>query len=411
MLVGMSGAAETSKPHGLGGFEETVKDFWVSRPRRPLSGRKLAGVAAGIGNRYGIDPVLVRVAFVAATVFGGVGLTVYLLCWLFFPRVDDEVSPVESLFGRGRSSMSKACTIVGLIALLPLNSWVFGSGWFDGGAILGLALLVTAIYLLHRSRGHENRPVVTAANTTTFPMATPATATDDPLGAAPLAWDLPDPEPVAPAAPPPRAPRPRRRKSKIGIAVFGIALLVAGIGFALGTTGESWFSAQHVIGLVLGVLGIGMVAGSFAGGGRGLIWLAVPLSAAGIALTTIPVEDYTGGYGNITATPTTAAAVQPLYAHTAGDIDLDLTRLPADAVVSTEIRNGAGSSTVIVPANADVTYSCAASAGNIDCLGQGGEGIKRPAITGTDNGLDGAGGPRIELKITQGVGNVEVHRG
>ncbi|WP_246272331.1 PspC domain-containing protein [Amycolatopsis acididurans] len=407
----MSGAADTTKPQGMGGFEETLKDFWVSRPRRPLSGRKVAGVAAGIGNRYGIDPVLVRVAFVAATVFGGVGLSVYLLCWLFFARVDDEVSPVEALFGRGRSSMPKAGTIIGLIALFPLSGWVFGNGWFDGGAIIGLALLVTAIYLLHRSRGHENRPIATTPAATTFAMAAPAAQTDDPLGAAPLAWDLPDPEPVVSAPPPVRPPRAPRRKSKIGIAVFGIALLVAGTGFALGTTGETWFSAQHIIGLVLGVLGIGMVAGAFAGGGRGLIWLAVPLSVAGVALTTVPVESYAGGFGDINATPATVAEVQPVYAHTAGDIHLDLTRLPADAVVGTRIHSGAGTTTVMVPSNADVTYTCHVRAGNVDCFGQATDGLRRPAVSGTDNGTDGPGGPRIQLDIEQGAGTVEVHRG
>ncbi|MET1075384.1 MAG: PspC domain-containing protein, partial [Umezawaea sp.] len=44
--------------------EETLKDFWASRPRRPHRGRKIAGVAEGIAERYRIDPVIVRVAFV-----------------------------------------------------------------------------------------------------------------------------------------------------------------------------------------------------------------------------------------------------------------------------------------------------------------------------------------------------------
>src|SRR5690242_16539227 len=119
MLDVMSGAAEAPKPHGLGGFEETLRDFWGSRPRRPVHGRKVAGVAAGIGNRYGIDPVVVRVAFVTATIFGGVGLSLYVLAWLLFPGENDEVSPVEAVFGRGRSSMSTGLTIVLCIAFFP----------------------------------------------------------------------------------------------------------------------------------------------------------------------------------------------------------------------------------------------------------------------------------------------------
>ncbi|HVW40276.1 MAG TPA: PspC domain-containing protein [Amycolatopsis sp.] len=408
----MSGAAESSRPHGLGGFEETVKDFWASRPRRPASGRKVAGVAAGIGNRYGIDPVIVRVAFVAATIFGGVGLSVYLLCWLLFPGANDQVSPIEALFGRGRSSMSKGLTIVLLIALFPLSSWVFANGWFDGGGIIGLALLVIALYLLHRSRGHERRPVAPMPDTATFAMSAPGTPTytDDPLGAAPLAWDLPDPEPT-PAPRPPKPPRVPRRKSKVGVATFGIALLVAGLGVALGATGAGWFTPQHIIGLALGVIGIGLVTGGFAGGGRGLIALAVPLSAVGLIMTAVPVGDYSGGFGDLRATPLTAADVQPVYEHTAGDINVDLSRLPADTPVTTQIRNGAGDTTVIVPANADVTYLCDVTAGSVDCLGEHTDGVKRAPVTGVDNGPDGPGGLPVNLHIEQGAGNIEVHRG
>ncbi|MEM6494675.1 MAG: PspC domain-containing protein [Pseudomonadota bacterium] len=38
---------------------------------------KLAGVCGGIGNYFGIDPMIIRLAFVAATIFG-VGFPVLL---------------------------------------------------------------------------------------------------------------------------------------------------------------------------------------------------------------------------------------------------------------------------------------------------------------------------------------------
>ncbi|WP_198009066.1 PspC domain-containing protein, partial [Saccharomonospora saliphila] len=150
-MSGVSGHVE--------GFEETVRDFWASRPRRSDDGRKLAGVAAAVGARYDIDPLLVRVAFVAMTVFGGIGLSFYLLGWLLFPAERDEVSGLESLLGRGRSSMSRAFALVLCVLLVPVTSWAFGGDWFDGGGFIGLALGVTALYLLHRSRGQYNRAV------------------------------------------------------------------------------------------------------------------------------------------------------------------------------------------------------------------------------------------------------------
>jgi len=420
MLVTMNDTAGAPKPHGLGGSEETVKDFWASRPRRPASGGKVGGVAAGIGARYGIDPVIVRVAFVTATVFGGVGLSLYVLCWLLFPAEGDEVSPIESVFGQGRSSMSKGMAIVLAILFFPLSSWAFAGGWFDGGGIIGAALMITGLYLLHRGRGHLNRPVpVTRADSgvgaAAFSMSVPGTTEQseqgwDPLAADPMAWDLPDPAPPPSAAPPPPSPEPRP-KSRIGIATFGVALLVAGVGAAIGASGEGWFTVQHIIGLVLGVLGVGMVAGAFAGGGRKLVGLAVPLSLAGLALTTMPINNYTGGFGDLRATPTSIEQVQAAYQRTAGTVDLDLSRLPSEGAVSTEVLVGAGETTVLVPATADVTYTCESHAGDVSCFGRGSSGLGTGATGGVDYGPDGPGGLQLNLKVDQGAGNVEVRRG
>lgn len=415
MLVAMTGATERSRPAGLGDFEENLKDFWATRPRRPRHGGKIAGVAAGIADRYGIDPVLVRVAFVTATVFGGIGLSLYVLAWLLFPAEDDEVSPLEALFGRGRSSMSKAFTIVLAVMFVPLTGWAFDGGWFNGGSVIGAALMVTALYLLHRGRGEQFRKPVTepaaafsVSSVSSSPGTTESSAGWDPLGAAPLAWDLPDPQPDPPVITPP--PAPRRRNPKVGAATFAVALLAAGAGVALGVMGVTWFSPQHVIGLALGVLGIGMVMGAFLRGGRGLIALAIPLSIVGLATTAVPLPSYQGGFGDIDAAPLTAADVQPVYQHTAGDITLDLTRLTADDVVSTEVLNGAGTTRVVVPANADVDYTCDVHLGDLDCLGQIHHGSASSAVSGTDLGPDGPGGPHIGIKVSSGAGSVEVRR-
>jgi len=147
MLFGMSGASETRapKPSPLNGFEETVKDFWVSRPRRPHAGRKVAGVAAAIGYRYGIDPVVVRIALVVATIFGGFGVPFYLLGWLFLPGESDEVSGFEALIGRGRSSVSPAFAVVlGVLTVVSVGGSFSGS-WFDGGALISFALITIAL--------------------------------------------------------------------------------------------------------------------------------------------------------------------------------------------------------------------------------------------------------------------------
>ncbi|MBE8523698.1 PspC domain-containing protein [Amycolatopsis sp. H6(2020)] len=422
----MSGTSE--KPGVLNGFEETVKDFWVSRPRRPHAGRKLAGVAAAVGHRYGIDPVVVRIALVVTTIFGGFGVPFYLLGWLFLPGESDEVSGFESLIGRGRSSVSPAFAVVLMVLTVVSAGGSITGSWFDGGGLISCALIAAALYLLHRSRGHENRPAPVAARTSypaftgngAFTMTDTAEAPSpargwDPLAADPAGWDLPD----APSAqeprptPPPSYQAPARRpRSKVGSATFALAVVTAGAGVLAGLNGAGWFDAQHIIGLVLGVVGIGLVAGAFARGGRGLIGLAIPLAIVGLVLTTSPFKnfDMRGGLGDITDTPKTAIELKPLYQHAAGNIDLDLTKLPAGAPYSTTVSNGAGDTTVIVPENADVTFDCRTGAGEASCFNRSSDGVDQDSLTGTDYGPDGPGGQQITLKVQNSVGNVEVRR-
>ena len=50
---------------------------------RSTEDKMLAGVAGGLGEYFGVDPVLFRVGFVAATLLSGVGLLAYIALVLF----------------------------------------------------------------------------------------------------------------------------------------------------------------------------------------------------------------------------------------------------------------------------------------------------------------------------------------
>jgi phage shock protein PspC (stress-responsive transcriptional regulator) len=47
--------------------------------------RMLAGVASGIAAYLGIDPLLVRIGFAVLTLVGGLGIPLYVVCWLLIP--------------------------------------------------------------------------------------------------------------------------------------------------------------------------------------------------------------------------------------------------------------------------------------------------------------------------------------
>ena len=48
---------------------------------RDTSDQKIGGVCSGLGRYFDLDPLLVRVAFVATLVLSGVSLVAYLLLW------------------------------------------------------------------------------------------------------------------------------------------------------------------------------------------------------------------------------------------------------------------------------------------------------------------------------------------
>jgi phage shock protein PspC (stress-responsive transcriptional regulator) len=99
-----AGDAPTSTPH---------------RPiRRPVNGRMLAGVAAGISQHFNVDVTIVRIVFAVLTIVGFTGIAylgglplylggipLYLACWLLIPEEGSEHS-IASAFLKNMQSRS-----------------------------------------------------------------------------------------------------------------------------------------------------------------------------------------------------------------------------------------------------------------------------------------------------------------
>ncbi|NLG54167.1 MAG: PspC domain-containing protein [Rhodococcus sp.] len=133
------------------GFQDQLHDLWRTRPTRLPSGSPVAGVCAGIGYRYRVDPVLVRVAFVVATIFGGSGILLYLAGWLLLTKEGDSVSAAESLVGKGDSSDSTTKTVVLIVALAIAVSVLGPAGIGLGGSgVIGLGLMLGGLWLLYQ---------------------------------------------------------------------------------------------------------------------------------------------------------------------------------------------------------------------------------------------------------------------
>ena len=66
--------------------------------RRPVQGRLLGGVAAGLARYLGADVTLVRIGFVLLAFLGGAAVPVYILAWLLIPEDGAAQSIAGELF-------------------------------------------------------------------------------------------------------------------------------------------------------------------------------------------------------------------------------------------------------------------------------------------------------------------------
>ena len=65
--------------------------------RRSYQDRMLGGVAGGLARYFGVDTMIVRIAFVVLTVFGGAGIPIYLAGLLLIPDEGSDQSIAGSL--------------------------------------------------------------------------------------------------------------------------------------------------------------------------------------------------------------------------------------------------------------------------------------------------------------------------
>lgn len=218
------------------------------------------------------------------------------------------------------------------------------------------------------------------------PLPTPPSW--DPLGAAPFAWDLPEPS----------SPVERTPSSRFTPVVLGIAVIVAAVAAAIGTEVD-WFGPARVGAIALAVVAGGLVIGAFVRKGGGLIPIAIPLAGFVVVATVIGnVNLPEGGIGDRDWKPLSVADLQDEYSLTMGSARLDLTALELDADKKVTIDMGVGDFKIIAPENMNLRADCEVAIGEVKCP------------EGLEGGPDGSQGPVLTIDAHSKIGNVEVIR-
>ena len=290
-------------------------------PRRLLrtrNDRVIAGVAGGLGRYFGIDPVIVRIAFALSILIGGLGLLAYVALALFVPTApaaDGDVGPAPVERSRAVAIGAGIAIVVIALSLGLFNGPFWGwHGLFIGPGLLFVALVAGAILIARRG--------------------------GLPSGA---------------------RPRGALATTLIAIGAFiGLSVIAVGAAWA-GATGHGAAIAGTII-----VIGVLLALAAFNGGAR---WLIAPALALAIPLGAVSAANisFGDGVGEREYRPLAATAIPADgYELGIGRLAVDLRSLDwkPNSVVDLNIDLGVGEAVVAVPSNVCVTTDTLTRAGN-----------------------------------------------
>lgn len=363
--------------------------------RRSASDRMLGGVCGGLSEYTGIDVILFRVGFVVLAVAGGAGLLLYLALWLLLPDAQGEPGSLQRWLAERPSTTARNVLLV-LAALFVAAVLLDGIG-ADAGVLAILAVAALA-YLWVRDR---DRPGAAPNDTATAAAAAPVTSSP-PFTVPPPAGHA-EPATVAER-------RPHRPRSPLGRVTMSTLLLTLGVLVLLDRQTGLDLSTSGYLAVALGIVGAGLLVGTFWGRSRGLILLGVPLVVllAGASAFDVSVRN---GIGDRYWQPGSVSSVDSSYEWGVGQAQLDLSDVDfTDTDVSTSVQLGIGYVRILVPADVDVQVSSAVRSGAATLFDESTDATSNLRRTVTDTGADGPGGGQLDLAVDLGLGLVEVIR-
>lgn len=138
---------QTTRPHGRPGATHPGLRFARSRDDAVV-----AGIAGGLGERWGVEPVLVRIALVVLSYTGGLGIFAYLAAWAVSLDPDDHQAPPAR---EPRAQQDVAFGLIVLGVVLVLRETVL---WLGDTAGIPLLLAACGAAVLYVGTDAERRP-------------------------------------------------------------------------------------------------------------------------------------------------------------------------------------------------------------------------------------------------------------
>lgn len=378
----------SSKGQGLDGLYDALRRPGIARAS---DGRWFAGVASGLARRLGIDPLVVRAAFILLGLLFGMGLAVYFVLWLLMPDERGQISLEQALkYGEGHSIFLLIVTVVVLFSGGP---W-FGNDQGGGFRFFGFAALAVGAwwFLTRTDTGRDllqSAPWSCNTHGGTTPTATAGESSTSASGGGPTAaagrstgnaaanagaasWPPPSGSattPVTIAVPTPPRERTRGIGFAAGLLVLGAAILTS-VGVLNAAESLAWEGSHLAVAIAAGlaVLGLGIVIAGIAGRRSG--WLA-PFAIAAMAaavFSSVMPHGLTQPFsvGERTYEPAALTGTES-YQLGMGEMRLDLTGADytTEGVENVKAVLGMGELNLVVPEGVRVTVNASGRAGEI----------------------------------------------
>ena len=317
---------------------------------RSTTDKHVAGVAGGLGRYFGIDPVIFRVGFGAATLVSGIGLIAYIALRLASCRRtrgagldrgpltgdDDRASPPCWRSSRSRRSRPRRSSSARASSASP------------------------------RSASSGSRSTAASA----------ARHGDDPARA-------------------------------IARATLALLALAAALGAATGVGFIAAIGGGTAVAVIAIFAGFGLIVAGLLGGPR---WLILPAIVLVLPLAVVSAADIDlhGGVGERSYRPASVAQLRPEYRLGVGQLDLDLRscRCPPGRPRS-DVRLGMGEARVRVPADACVSTAARSAPARPTSPSPPDEGTN---LDIDQHASAVAGRPRLLVTADVGVGHLQIDR-
>jgi phage shock protein PspC (stress-responsive transcriptional regulator)/predicted membrane protein len=147
----------------------------AKRLLRSRSDRMLGGVSGGLGDYFGVDPVIFRIGFAVTLFFGGLGAFLYIAMLIFVPSEGADGAPAKGVTF-GRVVLMTLVVITAIIAMFSMGvaaAWAAATGH---GVLVAVLVILIGVALVAAAFSGGARWLILPALALAIPLGTVAAA-------------------------------------------------------------------------------------------------------------------------------------------------------------------------------------------------------------------------------------------